>query len=406
MAASGLQPGLPKEWSLASVVNRGDVDDWTAGDGSTSELLAPAALEKTDPPGDRWTGIAAAMAIIAVAFVAILFVSTLGSGDESDTQNSVTAPPTTVAPTAAVASTGAPTTINPSASSAQTASAVSPGDENLRSAEIALAFADELDTDAVKYGIAYVAQNDFVVLDARGISTPDPEIAQEFRHVSQLAMLTGDASTWAVDAADRDRSYLVSNMYVVVDAERPDTIAVVDLENQSVGLLSSGLPIPGITLPAGAETIVVQQRGVLVLPRTGGTFELSGTASSLVRLSDDRAVSASTGATAYERCDDDLRCEYFVVRTDSDDEFPLSVPPNSVLDLSPSGEWVVARTEGSTFLVNVDSETLVPLGDGAIEAVRWSPDDAFVAIARGEIIEILFPSELRSVDLLLTLHCS
>ena len=182
---------------------------------------------------------------------------------------------------------------------------------------------------------------------------------------------------------------------------RPDTIAVIDADGESIDLLASGLPIPGVTLPAGAELIVVQQRGLIVLPRTGGTFEVSGTASSLTRLSDDRAVSASTGATAYERCGDDLQCHYFAVRTGSDDEFPLPVPPRSVVDISPRGDWAVARADDGTFLVDVESGDLVPLADGAIDAISWAPDDAFVALARVDIIEILIPTELRSIELTL-----
>ena len=103
---------------------------------------------------------------------------------------------------------------------------------------------------------------------------------------------------------------------------------------------------------------------------------MSGTASSLTRLSNDRAVSASTGATAYERCGDDLQCEYFAVRTGSDDEFPLSVPPGSMLDISPRGDWAVARADDGTFLLDVESGNLVPLEDGAIDANSWAPEVA------------------------------
>jgi hypothetical protein len=360
------------------------VDDWLVSDGSTSGLPAPAALPEAGPAGDRQIGIAAAIAIIVVALLAVLLVSTLGSGEETETPTAVIIP----APTTAARESAA------SRADSQAAASV-------RSDQVASAFANEIDTDAITYGIAYVAKNSFVVLDARGISLPELEIAQQFQQVSELALLTGEEGTWAVNANDRDRSYLVSNMYVVVEAERPDTIAVIDADGESIDLLASGLPIPGVTLPAGAELIVVQQRGLIVLPRTGGTFEVSGTASSLTRLSDDRAVSASTGATAYERCDDDLQCDYFAVRTGSDDEFPLPVPPRSVVDISPRGDWAVARADDGTFLVDVESGDLVPLADGAIDAISWAPDDAFVALARGDIIEILIPTELRSIELTL-----
>jgi hypothetical protein len=359
------------------------VDDWIVSDGSTSRLPAPVTPPEAGPAGDRQIGIAAAIVIIAVALLAVLLVSTLGSGEETDTPTDVTIP----APT---------TTSRESAASSADSQAA-----RVRSDQVASAFANEIDTDSTSYGLAYVAKNGFVVLDARGISLPELEIAQQFQHVSELALLTAEEGTWAVNANDRDRSYLVSNMYVVVEAERPDTIAVIDADGESIDLLSSGLPIPGVTLPAGAELIVVQQRGLLVLPRTGGTFEVSGTASSLTRLSDDRAVSASTGATAYERCGDDLQCDYFAVRTGSDDEFPLLVPPGSVLDISPRGDWAVARADDGTFLVDVESGDLVPLADGAIDAISWAPDDTFVALARGDVIEILIPTELRSIELTL-----
>jgi len=353
-------------------------------DGSTSDLPAPATLPEAGPAGDRQIGIAAAIVIIVVALLAVLLVSTLGSGEETET------------PTAVIIQ--APTT---AARESAASRADSQAAASVRSDQVASAFANEIDTDAITYGIAYVAKNSFVVLDARGISLPELEIAQQFQQVSELALLTGEEGTWAVNANDRDRSYLVSNMYVVVEAERPDTIAVIDADGESIDLLASGLPIPGVTLPAGAELIVVQQRGLIVLPRTGGTFEVSGTASSLTRLSDDRAVSASTGATAYERCGDTLQCDYFAVRTGSDDEFALPVPPRSVVDISPRGDWAVARADDGTFLVDVESGDLVPLADGAIDAISWAPDDAFVALARGDIIEILIPTELRSIELTL-----
>lgn len=380
------------------------VDDWVVSDGSTSDLPTPPTLSEADPSGDRPIGIAAAIAIIAVAFLAVLLLSMLGSDEETDTANAVTVPASTTTSQESAASTTdsqAATIVDSGSVDAPAASDTPSGAARLGSDQVASAFANEIDTDSISYGIAYVANSGFVVLDARGISLPDLEIAQQFGQVSELALLTGEGGTWAVNADDRDRSYLVSNMYVVVEAERPDTIAVIDADNESIDLLSSGLPIPGVTLPTGAEMIVVQQRGLIVLPRTGGTFELSGTASSLTRLSDDRAVSASTGATAYERCGDDLQCDYFTVRTGSDEEFPLQVPPRSVLDISPRGDWVVARADDETFLVDVESGDLVPLAGGTIDAISWAPDDTFVALARGDIIEIFIPTERRSIELML-----
>lgn len=272
-------------------------------------------------------------------------------------------------------------------------------DDVLRSARVAQAFADQIDQAGATYGVAYATEGGVVVLDGRGISEPDIEIAQQFQHVSQFAMLTGQGRTWAIDADDRTRSYLVSNMYVVVEAERSGTIAVIDEENGTIGLLSAGLPIPSIEVPSGAELIAVQERGVLVLPAEGGTLELSGTASSLVQLSDAHAVSASTGAIVYEQCAGDDACSHTVVTHEPVATYPLLVPSESVVDVSPKGRWVVVRTNEESLLIDVESGRTTNLGPGPTTEVSWAPGGEFVALGRSGKIDIYVPDQSRSITL-------
>ena len=277
-----------------------------------------------------------------------------------------------------------------------------PAASHLRSDEVASLFGTVIDIDAVQYGVAYVANGDFTILDHRGINVPEPLIAQDYATVWTLDLLTSGGRTWAIDSMDRERSYLVSNTYVVVVSQRPGTIAIFNPDNLgSVGLMSSGLPVPSVELPDGANLLWVQGRGLLVLPRTGGTFEVSGTASSLTRISDERAVAASLAGTVYERCDDTLACAY-VLEADGDAVVDLPFPQRTRFSLSPDGEWLVAMAadESSTlFAIGTAGEQV--LSTGQVSAIDWAPDSSFVAVVREDLLEIVYPATGQIVEMTL-----
>lgn len=334
--------------------------------------------------------------LLAMAAVCLALVAGLGILDNSVRSirsNSAVQPPNSSA------TQPGETTVDPAERIRTETTVSSQQGDAARSSGVSRAFVDHIDHDGLSYGIAYSTARGIVVLDATGISEPDVRIAQAFEQVSELEMMTGQGRTWAVDADDRSRSYLVSNMFVVVDAERPGTVAVIDADERSIGLMAAGLPIPGIEVPEGAELIAVQNRGVLVLPRSGGTLELSGTAGSLVQLSDQRAVSANTAATVFERCDGDLDCTYTVEPHGPAGDYPILIPPGSVVDVSPTGRWVLLRTDELVVLIDGETGTTVDLGSESVTTVSWAPGGEFVALARSNKIDVYLPDQARLVTL-------
>jgi hypothetical protein len=274
-----------------------------------------------------------------------------------------------------------------------------PSAEHLRADEIASLFETDINSNGSRYGIAYVSTDDFVVLDHRGITLPGLEIAVEFETVSNLALLTNDGRTWAVNPIDRERNYLVSNSYVVVVSERPGTIAIIRPDDQSaISLMSSALPVPSVQLPEGAGLLWAQGRGPLVMPRTGGTFELSGIASSLTRISDARAVAASLHGTVYESCDDSLACTYL----SQVDEGPLTLLPfeaGTAFTVSPDGNWVVAAVDDVIIVHEIGTQRSAVTLEGDVTAVDWAPDGSFVAIVSGDVLSVVYPDDGRVLPL-------
>jgi len=313
-----------------------DGQDVTASDRG---LQRPRRNERSTKRRDRRSGLGVALGAILAAVGVIVAVPLLSGGDDSEEQASEASPaPASVDNSSGTGGGAADPTSAPTAGTIFDPPTVN----HLRADDVALLFSEAVDTDAIQYGVAYVANGDFTILDHRGISVPERLIAQSFTTVATLGLLTSGGRTWAIDATDRDRSYLVSNTYVVVGSERPGTIAIINPNNLSdIGLMVAGLPVPSVELPDGADLLWVQGRGLLILPRTGGTFEVRGTASSLTRISDDRAVAASLGGTVYERCDDTLACAY-VLEAAGDVVAELPFSQGARFSLSPDGEWLVA----------------------------------------------------------------
>jgi hypothetical protein len=355
--------------------------------------------ERSTKRRGKRNGLGLAVAAALVAIGAIVAVPLLTGGDDPEERSSETSAVPVSGDNGPGTGGGA---ANPTPKPTVGTIFEPPAASHLRADDVALVFGGAIDTDEVQYGVAYVANGDFTILDHRGISVPEPLIAQDFATVSTLDLLTSGGRTWAIDSTDRDRSYLVSNTYVVVVAQRPGTIAIFNPDNLgSIGLMSAGLPVPSVELPDGANLLWVQRRGLLVLPRTGGTFEVSGTASSLTRISDERAVAASLGGTVYERCDDTLACTY-VLEADGDVVADLPMPEGTSFSLSPNGEWLVAMTgdESSTlFTISTADERVLTAGQ--VSAIDWAPDSSFVVIVRDDALEIVYPVTGRTVEITL-----
>ncbi|MFT5267109.1 MAG: hypothetical protein ACI88C_000531 [Acidimicrobiales bacterium] len=368
---------------------------------SDRDLQRLRGSERSTNRRDRRSGLGRALVAILAAIGVIVAVPLLTGGDDNEEQGSENSR----APASASGDNGSGTGRGAAAPTSAPATGTifePPAVSHLRSDDVASVFGGAIDTDAVQYGVAYVANGDFTILDHRGISVPEPLIAQRYATVMTLGLLTSGGRTWAIDATDRDRSYLVSNTYVVVVSQRPGTIAVINPDNLAdIGLMSAGLPVPSLELPEGADLLWVQGRGLLILPRTGGTFEVGGIASSLTRISDERAVAASLGATVYERCDDTLACAY-VLQAVGDVVVELPFPQGARFSLSPDGQWLVAMAadESSTlFAVSTAQERVLTVGE--VSAVDWAPDSSFVVIVRNDMVEIVYPATGQTIEILL-----
>lgn len=380
----------------------GDEDGPDIGSADTSELVRRRDLQpvrrRDEARKDKRTGVLLGVGLIVAALGALL-VGSLMTGEAplaEDEPTDLNAPdassPTTAAHDPEEQATNNLPGFEP------------PSQGHLRADEIASLFETGLNSDGNRYGIAYVANSEFVVLDHRGITLPELQIAVNFATVSSLALLTNDGRTWAVNPVDRERNYLVSNNYVVVVSERPGTIAIISPDDQSViNLMSSALPVPSVELPEGADLLWAQGRGPLVMPRTGGTFEVSGLASSLARISDARAVAASLHGTVYESCDDSFTCTYFS-QVDQGPTAALPFETGAKFTISPDGKWVVVTAEDSIVVFDVEAQRPVLTIDEAVTAVDWAPDSSFAAIVSGDVLTIVYPNASEVLPIRLRLN--
>lgn len=365
----------------------------TAGPESPDRRDLQRVRRDSRDPKDKRTGVFLVVGLVVSALAALLAVSLM----TDDTPVVQDEPVEAISPEVLTPSTDA--SDPPPVVAERSPGFEPPSAEHLRADQIASLFETDINSDGSRYGIAYVSTDDFVVLDHRGITLPELEIAVEFETVSNLALLTNDGRTWAVNPIDRERNYLVSNSYVVVVSERPGTIAIIRPDDQSaISLMSSALPVPSVQLPEGAGLLWAQGRGPLVMPRTGGTFELSGIASSLTRISDARAVAASLHGTVYEACDDSLTCAYFS-QDDQGSVTPLPFEAGTGFTVSPDGKWVVAAADDTIVVHEIGAPRQALTLEGDVTAVDWAPDSSFVAIVVGDLLSVVYPNDGRVLPL-------
>ncbi len=385
--------------------------------GLADKFVSPDDSSLNDRSSDRSGMVlgAAALLVAVAALVALTVFS--GSNDEPDPGGaSVVQPQTDDAATGVDAQpdTGAAgdrlVVDERESAPADRRGGIPPSSAHLNDESVAGLFTDVIDTDATNYAVAYVSDEQFVMLDHRGVTPLELEIAQDFATVANYSLLAFGGRTWALNPRSPDVGYLVSNNYTVVNSASPGTIAVLTSTPTSIGLMTAGLPIPNVVLPTGAEFIAIQRRGVLVTPRTGGTYAVTGQASSLVKINDGRAVAASVGATIYEDCDESLKCRYELETVSSDsllsdgslnsDPVRLPVDAGSDFSVSPDGAWVLARIDNmwSLYPGTGGERTLAGVTAGE-SAPAWAPDSSFVAIARGQSLQLLYPETGQLVDL-------
>ncbi len=159
-------------------------EDLTALDRDLQQLRRN---ERSKKRRDKRNGLALALAAILVAIGAIVAVSLMTGGDDLEEQSSETsAAPASGATGSGTGGGAADLTSEPTVGTIFEPPAAS----HLRSDDVASVVGGAIDTDAVQYGVAYVANGDFTILDHRGISVPEPLIAQNYATVVTLGLLT------------------------------------------------------------------------------------------------------------------------------------------------------------------------------------------------------------------------
>lgn len=242
------------------------------------------------------------------------------------------------------------------------------------------------------YAIAYLHDGELVVLDSDGATPATLEVAQGIPDFANIKMLSSGDQTWAIDINDRQRGYMVSAVYTVAEMDGRGTLAVIKRRQSeiSVDILADSLPFTNIRLPASADVQAIDGRGLLIMPRTGGTFELAPLERAPRLISDDRAVAASRSTTIYESCDPELRCSAFAAHIDgtiTDLPFDLT----STFTPSPDGQHVLVLEDETVGLFTLANGEFTPLESGPVEDVDWAQDSAFVTLLRGQTVVFHLP---------------
>lgn len=335
----------------------------------------------------RGFGFILGILVVALAVIALVGSVLFSSGDESaDPLPGITPEPTieaTVEPTKA-----------PVAGVVGGDPNFPPSDEHLASEAVGAVFASTLDTTEQRYAIAYPSVDGLRILGAAGVFAPEISVAVGFEEAVRYPIVTTGSRSWAVNPDDLENAYLVSTGYEVVDVGLEGSVAFINADEEAVaiGMSSFGSWGPAVELPPETDILTVPGRGILVVPETGGTFNLVG--NRLEPISDDRVVAASVDSVVYQRCDDQLQCELYVSTTGvvgANTEAVLDVGSVSSVHISPDGHWVlVGRGEQTTLLSVLDSRRW-DLPRGAVEAASWAPDSTFVAVMADGNLRVAIP---------------
>lgn len=261
-----------------------------------------------------------------------------------------------------------------------------PSDEHMAGDSVAQLFRSTINGDA-EYAIVYPDEFGLQVLSGAGATEPALKVAFRFEEALRYPLFSDGTRTWAIDIADLSTAWVVSTQFVVVDISREGSVAFINTSADpvNIGISSFGAWGPGFDLPPGSDVLPVPGRGLLVLPETGGTFQLL--TAGVEAISDDRVVAASVNAEIYKRCDDELNCELYL-ESDGTSEL-LEVPLEATLHPSPNGDWVFVQELDSSSLVRTDG-TVWSL-DVPAQAVSWSPDSRFVALMVGDEVVLAYP---------------
>lgn len=269
---------------------------------------------------------------------------------------------------------------------------------------------DQADQVVVEHGydeiadlvIVYPGTDGPVVLKQGRLSQPPVEIASGFEQ-ARLPLLVGEDVTWAIDPTDLDTSYLVSTRYEVIAIDGDGTVGYVNDQRRpvNVGISSFGSWGPGVDIMADTEIFAVSGRGILLSPRTGGTYVVTGLGPEQV--SDHAMVAASTGASLYRYCGEGLSCGHLLeLGTDESVAVELDLDGRERLSLAPDGEWLlISVPEGPSRLVNlINGDQSPDFTDWhGVRAVGWSDSGDAVAVIAGASINVVLPDRHMAIPI-------
>lgn len=251
------------------------------------------------------------------------------------------------------------------------------------------------------WAVVYPSPMGLQVLSGAGTLQPKVETATGFEEAAQFPLISDGRRSWAVDPGQLDLAYLVSTQFVVIDIDQDGRVAFINDQRdpRNIGESSFGAWGPGFDVPVDAEILPVRQRGLFVLPRTGGTFEY--VSNGVESFSDDILVAASIDSEVFERCNAELECELYLTTPAEPEPRVIDFRARDQIWISPGGEWLVARTlEGVSMLLSTDTGERLDLV-GSVRAVDWADDASIAAVLTDDELMMVFPErqETQSVTL-------
>jgi hypothetical protein len=250
--------------------------------------------------------------------------------------------------------------------------------------------------DIGDWAVIYPSPMGLQILSEAGTVQPAIETATGFEEAAQFPLISDGRRSWAVDPGQLDLAYLVSTQFVVIDIDQDGRVAFInDLRDpRNIGESSYGAWGPGFDVPADAEILAIRERGLFVLPRTGGTFEY--VPNGVEAFSDDVLVAASIDSEVLERCDESLVCELYITTPAHPEPRVIDFGARDQVWISPGGEWLVARTlAGESLLLSTETGERTPLA-GSVRAVDWSDDAQIAAILTDQELTMVFPGQAES----------
>lgn len=251
------------------------------------------------------------------------------------------------------------------------------------------------------WAVIYPSPMGLQILSEAGTVQPAVTTATGFEEAAQFPLISDGRRSWAVDPQGLTQAYLVSTQFVVIDIDQDGRVAFINDQRdpRNIGESSFGAWGPGFDVPLDADILPVRQRGLFVLPRTGGTYKYES--NGVVPVSDDVLIAASIDSEVFERCDAELACELYLTTPTQPEPRVIDFQARDTIWISPGGTWMVVRTlGGESMLLSTETDERLDLV-GSVRAVDWSDDASIAAVLTDEALTMVFPErqETQSVTL-------